>query len=701
MDRASDYGSGGWGFKSLHDRLFRQDYARLKFYSDLNSNVGILSNICVKTDGEMTVSNDSNVINEVVFNKYSKLFHSDNKPVKLIGEGKVLTYTAQMITTALASLSRKKATSWDLIPGRAYEAIVAQPEMLANFINRLLELEKIPEVIALGRLFCLNKNCSEPGDENSIRPLVIMSMIIKIIEHPLNQVLKKVKLNQAQLGFREKLSTELNIIRLRCRLHEAKNENYDRKSKMPKKYILFVDLSEAFDRVVHEILVEKMTAKRVPEEVINVLIKLLISGAISLDMRKVINVKNGLGQGKLCSPLEFDIYIDDLLDATMKLCHTQLGFADDTGYICRNLTELNDTIDGIDLWCRENRIAVNKKKSGILIINDDAKDGDIIRGIPVVTQYNYLGVMIDSSVKPGRHVAKIRDKLKVYLRKNSMLQNKYFSPFSLLLIVEYFVKSRLSYGLSCFLDVKTEMKKLNLVLLEHLKSIFKLPKNTSHKRIQMVLGEPDIHVRLAMRLLKNWHKYQAHFGEFPELMRPVLLTYFSQEELKTAQDYETLKNRMIDQNMQLINQGYTEHQIRKDHRGFLKKFVFNHPDNRDFYLIRFFTNTTQGTNRRLFPVCICGEDSNPRHGLDECQKLLDSATRAKHIERAKRLLIESGRILTGNETLYDLMSITYFSVEIRVKGNQALRDLITLMKEVIFKIVIDHKEKDMDEDADS
>ena len=47
------------------------------------------------------------------------------------------------------------------------------------------------------------------------------------------------------------------------------------------------------------------------------------------------------------------------------------------------------------------------------------------------------------------------------------------------------------------------------------------------------------------------------------------------------------------------------------------------------------------------------------------------------------------------------MSITYFSVEIRVKGNQALRDLITLMKEVIFKIVIDHKEKDMDEDADS
>jgi hypothetical protein len=333
-----------------------------------------------------------------------------------------------------------------------------------------------------------------------------MEMIVKIIESPLNAALKLVCLNPAQLGFREKLSTELNILRIRCRLHSLQNQDYDRKKKLPKRYILLVDLSESFDRVNHEILVAKMIKKGVPEEVLNVLIKLLNSGAISLDLIKTIIVGSGVGQGKICSPLEFDIYIDDLLESLANICHTCLGFADDTGYICRDLNELNKTIDGLDNWSGENKIAINRKKSGILIINDDGTDSNSIRDFPIVTEYNYLGVLIDSKLKPGRHVAKVRAKLKIYLSKNKMLQQKYFTPFSLLRIIEYFVKSRLSYGVSCFLDVKPQMAKLNLLLLQHLKSMFGLPINTSHRRLQIVLGEPDIHIRLVVRLLKNWHK---------------------------------------------------------------------------------------------------------------------------------------------------------------------------------------------------
>ena len=106
----------------------------------------------------------------------------------------------------------------------------------------------------------------------------------------MNQVLKKVNLNRAQLGFREKLSTKLNILRLRYRLHLLIFDNYERKRKLPKAYILLVDLSESFDRVVHLILSHKMIKKPIPEEVINVLFKLLNSEFISLDMVKMIFV---------------------------------------------------------------------------------------------------------------------------------------------------------------------------------------------------------------------------------------------------------------------------------------------------------------------------------------------------------------------------------------------------------------------------
>jgi hypothetical protein len=38
------------------------------------------------------------------------------------------------------------------------------------------------------------------------------------------------------------------------------------------------------------------------------------------------------------------------------------------------------------------------------------------------------------------------------------------------------------------------------------------------------------------------------------------------------------------------------------------------------------------------------------------------------------------------------MSLTYFTVESRETKNQDLRELITFIREIIFKIVIDHKE---------
>jgi predicted nuclease of restriction endonuclease-like (RecB) superfamily len=59
--------------------------------------------------------------------------------------------------------------------------------------------------------------------------LVISSVITKIMEWPLLKELKKVKLNKAQIGFQERLGTELNIVRLRETIHNLQNLNYNRR----------------------------------------------------------------------------------------------------------------------------------------------------------------------------------------------------------------------------------------------------------------------------------------------------------------------------------------------------------------------------------------------------------------------------------------------------------------------------------------
>jgi len=60
---------------------------------------------------------------------------------------------------------------------------------------------------------------------------------------------------------------------------------------------------------------------------------------------------------------------------------------DDIVVICRNREELDKVIDLLEKWSNVNEIAVNKKKSGILVIDIDRNDTHQHRGYPVKFTY--------------------------------------------------------------------------------------------------------------------------------------------------------------------------------------------------------------------------------------------------------------------------------------------------------------------------
>jgi hypothetical protein len=148
-------------------------------------------------------------------------------------------------------------------------------------------------------------------------------------------------------------------------------------------------------------------------------------------------------------------------------------------------------------------------------MNDDSKDAGNIRGFPVVYEYKYLRMAINPTMSPDNRINAINRKIKDYLGRNAYLHRKYFTPTTLLRLVDYIVKSRLSYGLCCFIDNHSAMVTLENALSKHMKSIFGLPRETSHRRLRLTLGEPDLKVRLACRLIKYWHRYKEHFGDYP------------------------------------------------------------------------------------------------------------------------------------------------------------------------------------------
>ena len=98
---------------------------------------------------------------------------------------------------------------------------------------------------------------------------------------------------------------------------------------------------------------------------------------------------------------------------------------------------------------------------GIFIINEDKKKknwGDKILGFPKVNSYKYLGIKLNAKTDVKPHITAINTKLNEYLKRNQTLQRVYFTPMTLVRICDYFVKSRLSYGLCCFLDCTSSVK---------------------------------------------------------------------------------------------------------------------------------------------------------------------------------------------------------------------------------------------------
>ena len=89
-----------------------------------------------------------------------------------------------------------------------------------------------------------------------------------------------------------------------------------------------------------------------------------------------------------------------------------------------------------------------------------------------------------------------------YFTRNYVLNKRYFSVKSIMLIFGYFHKSRLLYNLPTFIDQKSWINRINKVILTNIKKLLKLLIITNNSRLKIALGLPDLETYLVSRLLK-------------------------------------------------------------------------------------------------------------------------------------------------------------------------------------------------------
>ena len=123
-------------------------------------------------------------------------------------------------------------------------------------------------------------------------------------------------------------------------------------------------------------------------------------------------------QGSMLSPDLFSVYINDMIGILSKATLTPIVYADDLTVICDGEHRLYEANDLIDTWTGQNDIEVNKKKSGILVIQNDNNKEKEYRGYQVKNWYKYLGIRMNKELNPMVHLEETRKRLNVYIKRN-------------------------------------------------------------------------------------------------------------------------------------------------------------------------------------------------------------------------------------------------------------------------------------------
>lgn len=383
----------------------------------------------------------SEVINEPTYN----VSYCENLNLPTVEESDVLN--------SINHLKSSKVSGDDQIPSfliKDCKHIFIQP--LSLIFNLSLRYKTFPSVWKCAVISPVFKR----GDKTNIRnyrPIAILSNFSKIFEHLIyNTIYCHVKkyISPQQHGFFQGRSTTTNLATISQHLCEV----LDNRGQAD---VIYTDFSQAFDRINHQILLQKLNSFGLCPAFILFIKSYLYnrSNYVYYNGYKsyYFYSLSGVPQGSNLGPLLFNIYIDDLIRS---LTCPALAYADDLKIYCTvnnesNCRELQDNLNLIVNWCNTNKIYLNVPKCVILTYtrkkqfityNYMINDTTLARN----TTIKDLGVIFDSNLTFIHHINSISSaafRMLGFIMRSS----KYFHNINLLKILYFaFVRSKLEYA---------------------------------------------------------------------------------------------------------------------------------------------------------------------------------------------------------------------------------------------------------------
>lgn len=322
--------------------------------------------------------------------------------------------------------------------------------------RKSLDTGEIPHIFLQQCIIPIFKKENRAKAEN-YRPVSLTSHLIKLFERVLRvKLIDYIESNEIltnyQYGFRQGRSCMSQLIHHYENLISIleENENAD---------ALYLDMSKAFDKVDHAILLKKLESIGIKGKIHQWLTSfltnreqyVLVNGKKSESGK----VMSGVPQGTVLGPLLFILYINDL-PKYIKNCYLMI-FADDSKII-RAINSMEDRvlfsedIQSVTEWAVHNKMELNKLKYQLLEYgqNQDLKmpyNIDETTKVSKSSTVKDLGVHMAEDMLFDEHICKIRKKAK-QVAGWIMRLVKSRSEDTVMLLYKTYVRPHLEYA-SC------------------------------------------------------------------------------------------------------------------------------------------------------------------------------------------------------------------------------------------------------------
>lgn len=318
------------------------------------------------------------------------------------------------VVKAVKDLNLKKAPGGDGISGKMVKELPLSTLRLVLYIfNAILRVGYFPLTWKRSEIVMIPKPGKDPTQVKSYRPISLLSILSKLFEAML---LRKITphicsnniIPDHQFGFRKGHSTTEQVHRIVTHIRCAfENREYCS--------ALFIDISQAFDKVWHEGLLCKI-CDTLPTNTHKLLKNYLSNRSFEVKSKGIFSstkkIHAGVPQGSILGPILYIIYTSDMPTSSQTCMST---FADDTALVSihKNRSVASDQLQShihiLETWLDKWRMSVNANKCTHVTfsLRRDTCPPVIIFNSPITQtdHVRYLGIHLDRRLTWSHHIA--------------------------------------------------------------------------------------------------------------------------------------------------------------------------------------------------------------------------------------------------------------------------------------------------------